>query len=51
MMNNGMSGLMMWGMGFLFLLLVVVLVLGAAALIKYLTSGRKAGGGKTDGAA
>ena len=31
-----MDGMMMWGMG----LLVVVLVLGAAALVKYLLSGK-----------
>ena len=40
MMYDGMSGWMMWGMGFLCLLAVVVLVLGAAALVKYLASGR-----------
>ena len=34
-----MDGVMMWGMGLLGLLVVVVLVLGAAALIKYLRSG------------
>ncbi len=39
MMNGGM-GAMMWGMGLLWLLVVVVLVLGAAALLKYLFSGR-----------
>ena len=36
MMNHMMSGGMMWGMGVLWLLVVVVLVLGAAALVKYL---------------
>jgi tellurite resistance protein TehA-like permease len=40
MMNDMMPG-MMWGMGFLWLLVVVVLILSAAALIKYLFSGRK----------
>jgi len=35
------SGPMMWGMGLLWLLVVVVLVLGAAALLKYLLSGRR----------
>jgi len=36
MMNQMMGGGMMWGMGLLWLLVVVVLVLGAAALVKYL---------------
>jgi len=40
MMNDMMPG-MMWGMGFLWLLVVVFLILSAAALIKYLFSGRK----------
>jgi len=40
MMNDMMPG-MMWGMGFLWLLVVVVLILSAAALLKYLFSGRK----------
>jgi hypothetical protein len=35
----GMDG-MMWGMGLVGLLVLVILVLGAAALIKYLFSGR-----------
>jgi hypothetical protein len=35
---------MMWGMGLLWLLVVVVLVLGAAALLKYLLSGRRRDG-------
>jgi hypothetical protein len=35
-MMEGMSGMMMFGMGLVWLLVVVVLVLGAAALIKYL---------------
>ncbi len=36
MMNHMMGGGMMWGMGLLWLLVVVVLALGAAALVKYL---------------
>ncbi len=38
MMNDIMSGggLMMWGMGLVWLLVFVVLLLGAAALVKYL---------------
>jgi tellurite resistance protein TehA-like permease len=32
---------MMWGMGLLWLLIVVVLILSVAALIKYLFSGRE----------
>lgn len=31
-----MNGMMMWGMGFVWLLAVLVLVLGVAALVKYL---------------
>jgi tellurite resistance protein TehA-like permease len=38
-MMDGMGG-MMWGVGLLWLLLVVVLVLAAAALVKYLRSDR-----------
>ena len=44
MMMNGMmsGGPMMWGMGFVSLLALVVLLLAAAALVKYLFfSGRK----------
>jgi hypothetical protein len=37
MMNDMMPG-MMWGMGFLWLLAVIVLILAAAALVKYLRS-------------
>jgi type IV secretory pathway VirB2 component (pilin) len=37
-MMSGMGGMMMWSMGLLWFLLVVVLVLAAAALIKYLFS-------------
>jgi hypothetical protein len=33
-----MSGIMMWGMGIVWVLLVIVLVLAAAALVKYLIS-------------
>jgi hypothetical protein len=40
MMNGNMGGMMMWGMGFLWLLVIIVLVLAAAALIKYLFSNR-----------
>ncbi|HEV2896305.1 MAG TPA: hypothetical protein VGX71_00400 [Pseudaminobacter sp.] len=36
MMMEGMSGTMMFGMGLVWLLGVVVLVLAAAALVKYL---------------
>ena len=39
-MMNGMEG-MGWGMGLLGLLVVVLLVLGVAALVKYLLSDRK----------
>ena len=42
MMNDMMPG-MMWGMGLFWLLAVIVLVLAAAALIKCLRSGDKAG--------
>ena len=37
------QGPMMWGMGLVWLLVVVVLILGAAALLKYLLSGRRRG--------
>jgi hypothetical protein len=37
-MMYDMSG-MMWGMGLIWLLVIVVLILAAAALIKYLRSG------------
>ena len=42
-MMNGMmeGGPMMWGMGLIWLLVIVVLVLGLAALIKYLFFDRK----------
>ena len=39
-MMNGMEG-MGWGMGLLGLLVVTLLVLGIAALLKYLLSSRK----------
>jgi tellurite resistance protein TehA-like permease len=38
-MMDGMGG-MMWGAGLLWLLLAIILVLAAAALIKYLRSDR-----------
>jgi hypothetical protein len=39
-MMDGMGGMMMWGAGLVWLLTIVVLVLAAAALIKYLRSDR-----------
>jgi hypothetical protein len=39
-MMNGMEG-MGWGMGLIGLLVLILLVLGIAALIKYLFSGNK----------
>ena len=36
MIDGMMDGTMMWGMGLGSILIIVVLVLGAAALIKYL---------------
>jgi hypothetical protein len=36
MMDQIMGGGMMWGMGLIGLLVIVVLILGAAALVKYL---------------
>lgn len=42
MMDGMMEGGMMWGMGLVWLLLIVVLVLAVAALVKYLFfSGRR----------
>jgi tellurite resistance protein TehA-like permease len=38
-MMDGMGG-MMWGIGLLWLLLAIVLILAAAALVKYLRSDR-----------
>lgn len=42
MMNDMMPG-MMWGMGLVWLLVVIVLILAAAALIKYLRTGGREG--------
>ena len=39
-MTNGMEG-MGWGMGLIGLLVLILLVLGIAALLKYLISGNK----------
>ncbi len=41
MMDGMMSGPMMWGMGGLWLLVVVVILLAIAALVKYLLPGSK----------
>ena len=38
MMMDGMTSRMMWGMGVFWLLAIIVLILAAAALIKYLRS-------------
>lgn len=38
-MMDGMMPGMMWAMGLIWLLVVVVLILSAAALVKYLRSG------------
>jgi hypothetical protein len=38
--GGGMMGGMMWGMGLLGLLLIILLVLGIAALVKYLFTRR-----------
>ena len=38
MMMNGMTSGMMWGIGLVWLLVIIVLILAAAALIKYLRS-------------
>jgi hypothetical protein len=40
MMNQMMGGVMMWGMGLIGLLVFIVLVLAAAALVKYLFFGK-----------
>ena len=45
-MHDMMSGGMMWGMGLFGFLLVVLLVLGTAALLKYLSGGRYLFGGR-----
>jgi hypothetical protein len=42
-MMNGMGGMMMLGMGLIWLLLLVVLLLGAAALFKYVFFSGKEG--------
>ena len=42
MMNDMMPG-MMWGMALVWLLVVIVLILAAAALIKYLRTGSREG--------
>jgi ABC-type antimicrobial peptide transport system permease subunit len=39
-MMNGMGGGMMWGMGLIWIVVIVVLVLAGAALAKYLFSAR-----------
>ncbi|WP_256476222.1 hypothetical protein [Siccirubricoccus soli] len=36
MHDGGMTGGMMWGMGLVWLLVIILLVLGIAALLKYL---------------
>jgi hypothetical protein len=41
MMGDMMGGGMMWGMGLLWLLLLVLVVLGIAALAKYIFGGRR----------
>ena len=40
MMDQMMGGGMMWGMGLIGLLVIIVLVLAAAALVKYLFSSK-----------
>ena len=39
-MMDGVGGGMMWGMSLMWIVVIVVLVLAAAALAKYLSSGR-----------
>ena len=39
-MMDGIGGGMMWGMGLIWIVVIVVLVLAGAALAKYLFSGR-----------
>lgn len=41
MMDQMMGGGMMWGMGLIGFLIIVVLILGVAALLKYLFSNRQ----------
>jgi type IV secretory pathway VirB2 component (pilin) len=36
MMMDQMGGMMMWGMGLVWVLVIIVLILAAAALVKYL---------------
>jgi hypothetical protein len=40
-MMDAMGGMMTWGIGLVWLLVVLVLILGAAALIKYLFFGAR----------
>jgi hypothetical protein len=40
-MMDGLGGMMSWSMGLIGLLVIIVLVLSAAALIKYLIEGKK----------
>ncbi|HTK71837.1 MAG TPA: hypothetical protein VL331_04995 [Croceibacterium sp.] len=40
MMGDGTAGAMMWGMGLFGVLVIIVLVLAAIALAKYIFSGR-----------
>ena len=40
-MMDGMGGMMSWSMGVIGLLVIVVLILSAAALVKYLIGGNK----------
>ena len=40
-MMEGMGGMMMWGMGLVWLLVIVLLVLGIAALVKYLFGAKR----------
>jgi hypothetical protein len=42
-MMDGMTSGMMWGMGLVWLLAILVLILAVAALVKYLRSGSKGG--------
>ena len=42
-MMNGMTSGMMWGMGLVWSLVIIVLILAATAIVKYLRSGDKAG--------
>lgn len=41
-MMNGISPAMTWGMGLVCVLVIVVLILAAVALVKYLRSGNQA---------